>query len=287
MTVQTVPRRARRRLWPWLVALTLAVLVAAGYVAINYVAARSLANDAVNTAPSGPPPPGTSEVMYDPAHHVHAWFAPPRAGRATVVLVHGYNANRADRSDVAAALRGLGYGTLQIDLGYESGARKYGGGGPEAAEIARAVTFTKAHTHNGPVVLLGYSAGGTAAILAAAQGAPVAAVVADSAPSSFLRVATDHTGLPGWVFALTPTLFGRLSPHGRLVDLAATVAKHRYTVPTLIIQGDADRTVSPGNGGRLAALTHGTLWALPGVGHIDAYTTDPTQYLHRLTNLFG
>src|SRR5205085_6129975 len=115
-------------------------------------------------------------------------------------------------------------------------AKKYGGGGREAQEVASAVSYAKAHTNNGPVALLGYSAGGSASVLAAAQGAPVSAVVADSSPVGFLRLATDRAKVPRFLFAFTPALFPRFSPGGHLKDLKDEVGKKGnkpYGTPTL------------------------------------------------------
>lgn len=268
-----------------IVAILLVVVVLGAFLGADAYAARWIATHGV-TSPEGPQPPGTQDVVY--ATGLHGWYAPPAtAGKATIVIAHGYQADRSHHGAEAAALRNLGYGTLQIDFAYVGGREPYGGGGREATEVSEAVTFAKSHSANGPVGLLGFSAGGSAAILAAAQGAPVVAVVADSSPVGFVRLATDRVKIPRWLFALTPTFYPHFSKGGHLVDLATEVAKKPYSVPTLIIQGTADKTVDPSNGPALAQLTKGQLWSVPGAGHTEAYSVQPAEYGRRLSAIFG
>jgi alpha-beta hydrolase superfamily lysophospholipase len=269
-----------------IVLIVLVVAIAGVWAGGNAYAARWIATHGV-TSPEGPQPPGSQDVVYSPG--LHAWFTPPTvAGKATIVIAHGYQADRSHHAAEAAALRTLGYGTLQIDFGYVGGKKPYGGGGREATEVSEAVSFAKSHTTNGPVGLLGFSAGGSAAVLAAAHGAPVVAVVADSSPVGFIRLATDRAKIPRWLVALTPTFYPHYSDGGHLVDLASEVGKTSpYTVPTLIIQGSADKTVDPSNGPALAKLTKGQLWSVPEAEHTEAYSLQPNEYSRRLAALFG
>ena len=108
------------------------------------------------------------------------------------------------------------------------------------------------------------------------------AVVADSAPVSLMSIATERSGLPGWLLAATPIVYPWLSGGGHLEDLAR-VLPGTYSVPTLIIQGAEDTTVPPSQGAELATLTHGTLWSVPGAGHDDALALDTSAYIAKVT----
>lgn len=267
----------------------LALVVGAMWVGANAYAAHWIATHGRSDEAPGPPPPGTTDVVYSAG--LHAWYTPPRAGKATIVMVHGFQANLAGHIAAGNALRSAGYGTLQIELGADRGAAKYGGGGREAQEVAAGVAFAKAQTGGGRVGLLGFSAGGTASLLAAgnlaAGNSAVIGVVADSSPVGFVRLATDRARIPRWLFALTPVLYPHFSNGGHLEDLAADIGRNSaYSVPTLIIQGTADKTVDPSNGPALAALTHGQLWVVPGAGHTAASTVQPDEYLRRLEALY-
>ena len=273
-----------------LLGLVVLLLLAAVWVGGNGYAAHWIATHGTTTA-EGPAPAGVTDVVY--TANLHAWFAPPAAGpggiKATIVVVHGYQADRSHHAAEAAALRSVGYGTLQIDLDYVGGKAKFGGGGRETDEVMAAVAYAKAHTNGGRVGLLGFSAGGTDAILAAARGADVVAVASDSAPEGLVRLATDRVKIPRWLFALTPTLYPRFSDSGHLVDLGDELhaITPPYHTPTLIIQGTADATVNPANGLAIATLTKGTLWKVNGAGHTASYATAPSEYLQRLQALFG
>ena len=275
-----------------IVLIVLVVVVGGAWVGANAYAANWIATHGVVAGPEGPPPAGAQDVVYDPAAGLRAWYLAPETGKPTIVIAHGYQADRSHHAGEAAALRALGFGTLQIDFAYVGGKKPYGGGGAEADEVNAAVAYAKAQTNNGPVGLLGFSAGGTASILAAARGAPVIAVVADSSPIGFVRLATDRVKIPRWIFGLTPTLYPHFSHGGHLVDLASEVGPQAgkgrpYTVPTLIIQGTADTTVDPANGPALATLTKGTLWSVQVAGHTAAYSMQPQEYSSRLNALFS
>lgn len=270
-----------------LLAFALLVVVAVVWAGVNAYAAYWIANNGKTSGSEGSPPAGAADVVY--TANLHAWFTPPQAGRPTIVVVHGYQADRSHHAAEAAALRSAGYGTLQIDLGYVGGKAKFGGGGRETDEVMAAVTYASSRTGGGKVGILGFSAGGTDAILAASRGASVVAVAADSSPEGFVRLATDRVKVPRWLFVLTPVFYPRVSSGGHLVDVGDELAKATkpYTTPTLIIQGTADTTVAPSNGPALAKATKGQLWSVTGAGHTEAYAQASAEYLQRLRALFG
>lgn len=268
-------------------AFLLLLVVAVVWAGANAYAAYWIANSGKTSGGEGSPPAGATDVVY--TANLHAWFAPPKAGRPTIVVVHGYQADRSHHAAEATALRSAGYGTLQIDLGYVGGKAKFGGGGAETDQVMAAVSYASSHTGGGKVGILGFSAGGTDAILAASRGANVVAVAADSSPEGLVRLATDRVKVPHWLFALTPVLYPKFSSGGHLVDVGDELAKAAkpYATPTLIIQGTADITVAPSNGPALAKLTKGQLWSVAGAGHTQAYAQASAEYLQRLRALFG
>lgn len=218
------------------------------------------------------------EVDYAPG--LHAWYAPPARGEFTAVLIHGYQADRTHVLPTARALHALGVGVLCPDLAYVSGKTTFGGGDREADEVVEAVHY--AHERSGaPVVLIGYSEGGAEAILAADRGANVDAVVADSAPVSFLSIASQRAGVPQWVLAGTYLVYPWFSGGAHLENLAQVLPGHYHT-PTFVIQGTADTTVPSSQGVIVARLTHGSLWLVPGAGHDGSLDRDPRQYVARV-----
>lgn len=210
-----------------------------------------------------------------------AWFVAGDPGRPVIVVVHGYGGNRTATVEVGPPFRRLGYGLLFVDLGYVSGARRYGGGGPEAAEVAQALRWVDANA-GVPAVLLGFSGGALASLAAVARGAEPAAVVSDSGFLGFRSVVAFRAHVPRAVTSLLPVLYPLVSGGGHVIDLRRELDNRSFDVPTLVIQGTGDRTTPPADGPTLADLTGGRLWMLPGVAHTKAFDADRAAYVARV-----
>ncbi|MGQ0520023.1 MAG: alpha/beta hydrolase [Actinomycetota bacterium] len=277
------PPRPRRGVRRWATAF-LAVVVLAWTGASAY-AAVAIARGGESRKVHGDP--GSVGLAFEEVSYGRgrpAWYVPGSPGRPVIVVVHGYGNDRSATLDVGPPLHELGYGLLFVDLGYVSGRHAYGGGRREARDVADAARFAR-DRFRAPVVLLGFSAGGLASLAAAAAGAPVAAVVSDSGFAGFRDVVAFRAGVSRAWTGLLPVLYPVASGGGRLVDLGREIRPGRYRVPTLLIQGDADRTVPPSSGARLAALTGGELWTLRGVGHAGAFHADEAGWLARVDRL--
>jgi len=124
------------------------------------------------------------DVEYAPESR--AWWIPtaePPVGAA--VIVHGFeptdNPRATDpgpRLDLAVRLHRTGIASLVVNLGYASGAHPHTGGPSEADDIAAAVEWARQRS-GVPVAIVGFSAGGHAAVVAAGQCQP-SAVVTDA-----------------------------------------------------------------------------------------------------------
>lgn len=274
-------RRCRvRRLGGGVVALlTVAWAGASTYAAVTIAGGGD--------APDGRRDPASVGLAFEDVSYGEgrpAWYVPGDAGRPVIVVVHGYGNDRSATVEIGPPLHDLGYGLLFVELGYVSGSRDYGGGRREADDVVDAARWARDRV-GAPVVLLGFSAGALASLAAAAAGAPVAAVVSDSGFAGFREVVAFRAGVSRVLTGLLPVLYPAVSGGGRVVDLGRDIRPGRYRVPTLVIQGDADRTVPPGSGKRLAGLTGGELWTLPGVGHAGAFHADRVGWLARVDRL--
>lgn len=230
------------------------------------------------------PDPGSVGLDFDNVTYgdgLPAWYVSGDPGRPVIVVVHGYGGNRTATVEIGPPLRQLGYGLLFVDLGYVSGARRYGGGQREAAEVEAAVGWVDQNVHV-PAVLLGFSGGAFASLASVARGARPAAVVADSGFLGFRSVVAFRAHVPRVVTSLLPVLYPLVSGGGRAVDLSREIDTRRFDVPAFIIQGTGDRTIPPADGPRLARLTNGRLWTLPGVAHTKAFDTDRAAYVARV-----
>lgn len=274
--------KRKRRKWPWLLPTIVVVILALAWIGLNCFAASWIANHGF-TGQAEPAASATGLPVSDVtlADHFNAWYVAPHPGMPVAVVVHGYQANRSHVLPTAQALYARGYGLMIPDLEYVTGKVLFGGGDREANEVKQAVDYVHAHT-SAPVVLIGYSEGGAESILAAQRGAAVDAVVADSSPVSFLSIAAQRTGIPQGFFAVTYVVYPWFSSGASLEDLSGAVTSS-YKVPTLIIQGTADKTVPYADGPTLARLTHGQLWTVQGVGHDQAFAANPSAYMDRVT----
>lgn len=279
----TPPPKRKRRKWPWVVPITIVLILFLAWVGLNCYGAYWVAHGGTISGTE----PSVSSLGF-PATNVSygknlvAWYSPPTGTNPVAVIVHGYQANRSHVLGTADALSQKGYGLMIPDLGYVSGKTTFGGGDREANEVGQAVDYVHAHT-SAPVVLIGYSEGGAESILAAERGAKVDAVVSDSAPVSFVSIASNRVGISQDFFAVSGLVYPWFSSGGHLEDLSSVLPGH-YHVPTLIIQGTADTTVPYADGPTLAGLTHGQLWTVQGAGHDQAMAANPTAYIARVTS---
>jgi pimeloyl-ACP methyl ester carboxylesterase len=259
----------------------LAAVVTAWFT-LNAYAATKIARGGVDLRQM--PDPASVGLDFDNVTYgdgLPAWYVPGDPGRPVIVVVHGYGGNRTATVEVGPPLRRLGYGLLFVDLGYVSGARPYGGGKHEAGEIDDAVRWVS-ETQRVPAVLLGFSGGAFASLAAVARGSRPAAVVADSGFVGFRSVVAFRAHVPEIVTNLLPVLYPLVSGGGHAVDVAREVEKRPFGVPAFVIQGTGDRTIPPSDGPRLARLTNGRLWLLPGVAHTKAFDTDRADYVARV-----
>jgi len=230
------------------------------------------------------PDPGSVGLEFEDVIYgdgLPAWYVAGAPGRPVIVVVHGYGGNRTATVEVGPPLHRLGYGLLFVDLGYVSGARRYGGGQREAGEVDEAVRWV-GRTQNVPAVLLGFSGGAFASLAAVARGSRPAAVVADSGFLGFRSVVAFRAHVPRIVTNLLPVLYPLVSDGGHALDVSREIDERPFDVPAFIIQGTGDRIIPPSDGPRLARLTNGRIWLLPGVAHTKAFDADRGVYVARV-----
>ncbi|MDQ4088955.1 MAG: hypothetical protein M3163_01400 [Actinomycetota bacterium] len=252
------------------------------WFALNAYAATKIARGGADARQT----PDPSSVGLDFRHVTYgeglpAWYVAGAAGRPVIVVVHGYGGNRTATVEVGPPFHALGYGLLFIDLGYVAGDRPYGGGQREADEVEDALRWV-ADTVGAPAVLLGFSGGAFASLASVARGARPAAIVADSGFTGFRSVVSFRAHVPEAVTALLPVLYPLVSEGGHALDVRRELGGRPFGVPTFLIQGTGDRTIPPSDGPKLARLTGGRLWELPGVAHTKAFDTDRAVYVARI-----
>ncbi len=224
----------------------------------------------------------STDVEYSPG--CSGWWVPTPEAVGSVVIVHGFEASEdpratdtAPRIELAALICEAGYNCLIISLGYSGGTRLHSGGALEAADIAAAVQWAATEC-DAPVAVVGFSAGGHAAVAATNQ-TQVFAVVTDSSFVDFREVVIQQgvsvLSIPSWFLTPVPA-FMRLATGHAPVDLASWPIDRN--TPMLHIHGDADRAINFSNLKRLAAITGGQTLAVHGAGHIGSFAVNRQLY---------
>jgi uncharacterized protein len=191
-----------------------------------------------------------------PAGPLPAWFVPARDGAAgpAVVLVHGWESNRARMLPNARFLHAAGFHTLMFDV------RGHGENQPETlpisggefgADTVAAVVALRDRPEVTAVGILGHSMGAVGAVLAAAAEPGVGAVIATAIPAHprlLTRRTFELAGLPipgpiahplAWL-----TMHVYLRPRGhRPARVNALRAVRRYPGPILVVHGTDDELV--------------------------------------------
>jgi len=147
-------------------------------------------------------------------------------------------------------------------------------------DIRAAAGEMKSAYPNRPLVLVGHSMGGSAAILAVAEGAPVESLVTIAAPADLWEVWAHHfhrRGLPGrWIVrVLSPfwalragVPFHTLRPEERVAEVG---------VPLLILHGSLDESVPPDHAHVLARGAGVEPLMMEGEGHNDLLGREALQ----------
>jgi len=224
-------------------------------------------------------------VHYD--GRLPAWYIKGQPRQPVIVMVAGYGGGRTGLLKRVVPLHTRGYGVLVIEQSYQLGWQTFSGGQREATQVAAAAQWVTSHTSD-HVVLYGVSAGGLSVLLAGAEGLRPLAIISDSGFTSMRNEAAHNTRLPVALLGPFETFYPWFSGGAHILDVGTELQLHPgYDVPTLIIQGTGDQMIYWRNGPTLARMTHGTLWLLPGVGHVGAFQAEPTEYIARVSGFIA
>lgn len=219
----------------------------------------------------------------------------PGAGRAAVLLAHGFGANRR-KPAYARLAEGLARTApvLSLDLrghGGSGGASTFGD--REHADVAAGLRWLEASGFD-RVVLVGLSMGATAALRAAVEASTVAGLVVISAPARFrdpapagpLQRLERLWHRPVRRAALAAALGVRLAPPSAwTAPMTPVEFATRLRCPLLVVHGWDDAYFPPSDAVELQAAAGGPseLWQEPaGFGHAEDGLDPPT--IDRLTH---
>lgn len=247
----------------------------------NPMAAKNLAYEDIVIPAAGHP------IMTD------GWWIPAGVSASTVVLSHGYGANREEywvpMYDLAEILHRQGYNVLMFDYGYasEKFRRPATGGHMEARQLLGAVEYARQRGSE-RVVVWGFSMGAGTALQAALHDAQVDAMILDSTflPSEeTLAYALANSGLN---IPLAPSIplvkwFFPLISGTSLEDLPVERALHTdYPVPIFLIHGTKDTKAPAALAEHIAAAqSHpaSRLWIAEGALHEMIFRMHKDEYV--------
>lgn len=226
---------------------------------------------------------------------IQGWFIQGKS-ESCILLGPGKGANRWDVLRYAPFLHQAGYSVLLFDprsTGLSQG-EKYGFGYFESRDMIQAADYLQSRHQIEHIGILGFSAGGTAALLAALEHPDVKAVVAESAFASLERAATNSmSGLPKFFFQAVLPVFRFESERMLGVDvfqeLNLTHKIQDLEKPVFFIHGQKDQIISPANSKLLHSLAPGPqeIWLVPGTGHTEAFSHNPELFKERILDFFG
>ncbi len=208
------------------------------------------------------------------------WFLPQENARGAVILCHGMMSNRSGMLDWTEALQCEGFAVLLFDfraLG-ESGGARCTAGHLERLDLLGAIDYldVREDTKRLPLGVFGFSMGGAAAILTAAQDKRISAVATHGAFATLERAIVQrcrrHFGVLGPLASQSVYWFGRVLrwfPVAPQQVAPLNAVAQLSPRPLLILHGALDPIV-PLNDARdlsYAAGSHANVHVLPNSGH--------------------
>jgi pimeloyl-ACP methyl ester carboxylesterase len=278
-------------------ASVIAVVLIVAYLVIGYVVATRLSAPVRRPVERTPADVGLNyrevDLRSSDGLALSAWWVGKADSQRAAVLVHGWGADKSSLHILETALvyERAGFNVLILDLRSHGGSegRRITVGYREVRDVQGALSWMEERGFDPEeVVLHGWSMGG-AAVIQAAPGTGVAAVVEEATyaelPPLLWEKLPEVGGLPA-LFNPGIFLMGRLflgiDPWAvRPVEEAGQLS--REEVPFMIIHSDADEVIPFEHAESFAAAyPEATFWEIEGYEHVAAHTHP--EYRERLLN---
>ncbi|HTC91339.1 MAG TPA: alpha/beta fold hydrolase [Bryobacteraceae bacterium] len=233
---------------------------------------------------------------------LRAWlFQPKKTNGDAVVVLHGIADSRASQVGLARMFLAHGYTVLTPDSRAhgESGGDLATYGLLESDDVHRWISWLLANQRPRHVFGMGESLGGAVLIESLKVEPRFSAIVAESAFSSFERIARDRVAeeIPvpmdiGRVLAAGPVwagfVYARLRYRLDFRQASPVAALARSTTPVLLIHGLNDSKTPYRHSEILAASNsrYATLWLVPGAGHTGAFGVAPREFENRVLSFY-
>lgn len=234
---------------------------------------------------------------------LNGWFFERRGIDRTVILVHDYGKNRLQFNNKTVGMIKYfinnGYNVLTFDLrnSGKSGGKATTLGFFEKEDIIGAVSYVKSQGAK-HIILVGFSSGASASLLAAAENSDIDAVIADS-PYSYLNNFVNMQLAKRKVLSIFP--FSKTVPYA--VRILANIDIERANPlkvienippkPVLLIHSKDDSKLSISNSRDLLNIysqkAAGTidLWETDGVDHLGSYEKYQDEYMRKILDFLS
>jgi len=241
----------------------------------------------------GPPPPWidaqTVTISSDSGSDLSGWLFESESPDAVVVLMHPIRGNRHSMLGRARFLSKAGLSVLLFDFQAhgESPGDRITFGHLESIDAVAAVNFAKRRFADIPIIVLGTSLGGAAALLAdpplPIDGLIVEAVFPDAATAASNRLRLRF-GAIGELLTplLTIQLKSRLGISPKALSPVSAAAK--VSIPVLVISGSDDKRTTQEDTHRLfdAFNSEKSLWIVEGARHEDLHAYSGGVYERKI-----
>ena len=273
-----------------LVLIVLAVL-AAGFVGSVWVVGSRL-TAAVQREVRDPPAELSVEEVTFPSEsgtQISGWFVPESEPRAAVILMHPLRSDRRSMFGRARFLSAAGYAVLLFDFQAHGQSRgdRITFGHRESLDASASVEYVRDRVPDVPIVVLGNSLGGAAALLAEppleVEGLVLEAVypTIGKAIANRLQLRLGEFGV-----AVAPVLIAQIRPKlGFHPDALRPIERAKtLRVPVMAIAGSDDRRTTLGDTHALyrAIQSEKRLWIVQGAKHENLHRFAPYEYERRV-----
>lgn len=226
--------------------------------------------------------------------NVDGWWIPSSDSRRTVVLSHGYGANREESwvpmYDLADMLHRQQYNVLMFDYGFANASHRMAatGGKKESLQLLGAIQYAR-ELGSDEVVVWGFSMGAGTALQAALQHAPVDAMILDSTflpdEDTLYYNLQAQVDLPKYPSVNLIRWFFPLVSGTKLESIPAAEAQETaFDFPIFMIHGTADEKAPVYLSENVAkAQTHpsSSLWIVDHALHEMIFRAHPKEYVDR------